>query len=88
MQHDGEPEEKLLTERELRNYNGEDGPVYIAFNGIIYDVSDCSKWRSGLHEGLHFSGLELSGEIEDAPHKEEVFLRPCVKRVGRLIITT
>jgi predicted heme/steroid binding protein len=33
---------------------------------------------------MHFPGQDLSGEMEDAPHKEDVFNRPCVKIVGWL----
>jgi predicted heme/steroid binding protein len=56
----------------------------IAYHGIVYDVSDCPKWRSDLHEQLHFPGQDLTGELSDAPHQEEVFSRPCVKVVGKL----
>ena len=78
-------DERIFTEQELRRYDGENGPQYIAFNGIIYDITDCPKWRTGMHEGLHFPGQDLTGEISDAPHSDEVFRHPCVKRVGRLI---
>jgi len=77
--------EKEFTERELLRYNGEDGPMFIAYQGVVYDVSECPKWRKGMHENLHFPGLDLSDEIDDAPHCEEVFQRPCVKPVGKLI---
>jgi predicted heme/steroid binding protein len=75
---------RLFTPEELLHYDGEDGPIYVAYQGIVYDVSDCPKWRQGMHENLHFPGLDLSGEMSEAPHREEVFRRPCVKRVGRL----
>lgn len=74
----------ILTEQDLRRYDGDGEPMYVAFEGIIYDVTDCPKWRTGLHEGLHFPGQDLTGELLEAPHTEEVFQRPCVKRVGRL----
>lgn len=77
--------EQEFTEMQLHLYDGEDRPMYIAFNGIVYDVSECPKWRLGMHENLHFPGLDLSGEMGEAPHKAEVFQRPCVKIVGRLI---
>jgi predicted heme/steroid binding protein len=76
--------EKLFTLQELLRYNGEDGPMYVAYQGVVYDVSACPKWRQGMHENMHFPGQDLSGEISDAPHREEVFRRPCVKRVGML----
>ncbi len=77
--------ERLITELELRRNTGERGyPKWIAHDGIVYDVSDCPKWRAEMHEQLHFPGLDLTSELPDAPHKEEVFTRPCVKAVGRL----
>ena len=77
-------EERTFTESELSHYDGEDGPSLIAYNGIVYEVTDCPKWRKGIHEGLHFPGQDLTAEFKDAPHQEEVFRHPCVKRVGRI----
>jgi predicted heme/steroid binding protein len=76
---------RIVTELALRRNNGERGSrKYIAHNGIVYDVTDCPKWRQDLHENLHFPGQDLTSELPDAPHAEEVFSRPCVKIVGRL----
>ena len=78
--------ERAFTERELKNFNGERGqPAYIAHEGVVYDVSDCPKWRAGQHEQLHFAGFDLTRSLRKAPHKTEVFTRPCVKRVGTLV---
>ena len=78
--------EKTYTIQELKKYNGDDEPeILIAFEGVVYDVTDCPKWRSGMHEQQHYPGLDLSFEINDAPHNAEVFNRPCVKQVGILI---
>ena len=77
--------ERIYTEFELRRYSGDDGgQMLIAFEGIVYDVSDCPKWRTGMHEKMHYPGQDLTSEMPDAPHQDEVFNRPCVKRVGRL----
>ncbi len=76
--------ERIFTLTELRRYDGEDGPLYVACGGVVYDVSDCPKWRTGMHEGMHFPGQDLTGELGEAPHGAEVFRRPCVRRVGRL----
>jgi predicted heme/steroid binding protein len=78
--------EQILTESQLRLYNGDDEDrMYVAYKGIIYDVTDCAKWRTGLHEGQHFPGQELTAELDnEAPHTDEVFEHPCVKVVGRL----
>jgi predicted heme/steroid binding protein len=78
--------EKSFTENELRRYTGEDGgPMYIAYQGIVYDVSGCPKWRKGMHENLHYPGQDLSTELQDAPHQADVFTRPCVNRIGIFI---
>jgi predicted heme/steroid binding protein len=77
--------EKVFTIQELRRHDGDQNLAYIAYQGVVYDVSDCPRWRLGLHEHLHFPGQDLSGELDGAPHFEEVFRRPCVRRIGRLI---
>ena len=77
--------DRIVTLLELRRNTGERGSrKFIAYHGVVYDVTDCPKWRSDLHEDLHFPGQDLSSELGEAPHAEDVFLRPCVKIVGRL----
>ncbi|MHB8776984.1 MAG: cytochrome b5-like heme/steroid binding domain-containing protein [Anaerolineales bacterium] len=49
--------ERVVQPAELKRNTGERGTrKFIAFNGIVYDVTDCPKWRLGLHENLHFPG--------------------------------
>ena len=77
--------QRQVTESELRRNSGERGTrMYIALDGVVYDVTDCPKWRTGLHEYLHFPGQDLTSEIPDAPHQEEVFKHDCVKVIGKL----
>jgi predicted heme/steroid binding protein len=79
------PPDRLVTLAEVRRNTGEHGSrKWIACGGIVYDVTDCPKWRTDMHEQLHFAGQDLSSELPDAPHKEEVFTRPCLRIVGRL----
>lgn len=79
----GQPRPVDLTE--LRRADGQRGrPKFVALAGHVYDVTDCPKWRTALHEGLHFPGQDLTGELADAPHGNEVFDRPCVRYVGPL----
>ncbi len=76
--------DRIVTEMELRRNDGERGSrKYVAHKGIVYDVTDCPKWRQELHENLHFPGQDLTSELSDAPHAEDVFARPCVKIVGK-----
>jgi predicted heme/steroid binding protein len=77
--------DRMITIMELKRNSGERGTrKYIAYEGVVYDVTDCPKWRLDLHEQLHFAGQDLTSELPDAPHEEEVFSRPCVKMIGRL----
>jgi predicted heme/steroid binding protein len=78
--------DRPVTRLELARCNGERGrPRYVAFSGVVYDLSQCPNWRTELHRELHFAGQDLTREIEQAPHGEEVFQRPCVKRIGPLV---
>jgi predicted heme/steroid binding protein/uncharacterized membrane protein len=67
---------KEFTVEELQRYNGQDGkPVYITYNGKVYDVSESKMWRSGTHMRRHAAGTDLSGEIVNAPHETDVLER-------------
>ncbi|MCS6843567.1 MAG: hypothetical protein NZ528_04465 [Caldilineales bacterium] len=77
-------EERWFTEAELRQYNGERGrPAYIAYDGVVYDVTNSPLWRDGMHRNMHYAGLDLTRSLRKAPHDASVFNR--VPRVGRLI---
>jgi predicted heme/steroid binding protein len=77
--------ERIVTQMELKRSTGERGTrKYIAYQGIVYDVTDCPKWRTDLHEQLHFPGQDLTSELPEAPHAEDVFSRPCVRIIGKL----
>jgi predicted heme/steroid binding protein len=78
-------DERLFTERELQQYDGSRGkPAYIAYDGVVYDVTASSLWRGGLHKDLHYAGIDLTRTLRKAPHTAEVFGHATVKRVGRL----
>jgi predicted heme/steroid binding protein/uncharacterized membrane protein len=65
-----------FTRAELAEKNGADGkPSYIAFQGKVYDVSGSSMWDGGRHMDLHQAGHELTRELAEAPHGEEVLER-------------
>jgi predicted heme/steroid binding protein len=78
-------EERIFTERELQQFDGTRGrPAYIAYEGVVYDVTASSLWRSGQHKDLHYAGTDLTRTLRKAPHTAEVFTHATVKRVGRL----
>jgi predicted heme/steroid binding protein/uncharacterized membrane protein len=67
---------KEFTYEELLSFDGKEGrPVYIAFQGKIYDVTKSPLWSKGLHMNRHPSSKDLTGEISAAPHGTEVLER-------------
>lgn len=76
-----------FSEKELQKYNGKDGmPAYIAYQGNVYDVSESKLWKNGSHFKKHFAGCDLTAEMANAPHTDEVFVNfPCV---GEFIVVT
>jgi len=62
--------------------NGQDKPeIWIAFKGMVYDVTHSKMWRQGKHYE-HWAGQDLTDELKDAPHTEIVFER--LQIIGRL----
>ena len=67
---------KEFTAEELTSFNGKYGrPVFIAFQGKVFDVTKSPLWAKGLHMNRHPSGKDLAGEISAAPHGTEVLER-------------
>jgi len=63
----------VYTKSQLALRNGQDKPeVWIAYKGLIYDVSRSRLWRNGKHYE-HWAGQDLTKELGDAPHDEWVF---------------
>lgn len=77
---------RRVTRSELRRSDGYSGaPKFVAWNGLVFDVTECPKWRTDMHEEQHFPGQELTTALQEAPHKHEVFDYPCVKQIGILV---
>ena len=65
-----------LSLDELAQKDGKEGrPVYIAYEGRVYDVTRSSLWKTGSHMRRHASGKDLSTDIGGAPHGPEVLDR-------------
>ena len=63
----------LYTKTQLALRNGQDKPeVWVAYKGLIYDVTKSRLWRMGRHYE-HWAGQDLTEELLDAPHTEFVF---------------
>lgn len=64
---------KFYTKGQLALRNGQDKPeVWVAYKGKIYDVTRSKLWRDGKHYE-HWAGQDLTPELKDAPHTENVF---------------
>ena len=76
------PELIPYTRSQLALRNGQDKPeIWVAYKGIIYDVTESRLWRKGQHYE-HWAGQDLTAELADAPHTHEVFER--FKAIGEL----
>lgn len=72
----------IYSKRQLALRNGQDkDEIWCAFQGLIYDVTKSRLWRNGKHYE-HWAGQDLTEELKDAPHNENVFDK--FKVVGRL----
>ncbi len=72
-----------FTSEELKAFDGTGGsPAYVAFKGIVYDVTESAMWNDGDHEGMHQAGADLTSAHDDAPHDVYVTDFP---EVGRLV---
>jgi predicted heme/steroid binding protein len=66
---------KLYTKQQLALRNGQDKPeIWVAYKGVIYDVTNSRLWKNGKHYE-HWAGQDLTDELVDAPHLDNVFLK-------------
>lgn len=72
----------IITKTQLALRNGQDKPeVWVAFNGLVYEVTPSRLWRNGKHYE-HWAGQDLTDELKDAPHTDKVFDK--FKVIGKL----
>jgi predicted heme/steroid binding protein/uncharacterized membrane protein len=72
-----------MTPEDLKLHDGStDKPAYIAYKGVVYDVSKSARWAGGVHMARHKAGADMTGLIELAPHGEEMLKR--LERAGDL----
>lgn len=70
-----EEELPIFSHSQLALHNGvEKEQVWIAYKGIIFDVTHSKLWRDGKHYE-HWAGQDLTAELADSPHGERVFER-------------
>lgn len=69
--------------KDLAPNNGENGkPVWVAYDGKVFDLSESSLWEGGSHMGSHQAGADLTEELTAAPHGPEMLER--YQQVGSL----
>jgi predicted heme/steroid binding protein len=74
---------KAYSRAQLALRNGQDREeIWCAYQGFIYDVSSSRLWRNGKHYE-HWAGQDLTDELPDAPHTDQVFNRFTI--IGKLI---
>jgi len=75
-------EAKKFSANDLSQFNGKNGnPTYVGYKGKVYDVTDSAQWSEGDHLG-HPAGIDLTEQMETAPHADDVMER--FKVVGTL----
>ena len=61
---------------ELEKFDGKEGrPIYIAYRGKVYDVTESKLWKNGQHMNRHHAGEDLTADIQGAPHEPDVLER-------------
>ena len=67
---------RRFTKKELVQYNGKDGAsAFIVYEGKVYDVSRSFLWQSGRHQVLHAAGVDLTADLDQAPHGADLLAR-------------
>ena len=61
-----------FTRSTLAKYNGlDERHTFVAYDGLVYDVSDSFLWENGAHWAVHKAGQDLTEELKRAPHGVE-----------------
>lgn len=64
-----------LMPEQLAAFDGKEGrPAYIAYKGIIYDITNSRLWKDGRHMMKHHAGTDLSETLKQAPHGDDKVL--------------
>ncbi len=73
-----------MTPDQLYHSDGKEGrPAYLAFKGVVYDMTKSRLWKNGLHAAKHAAGRDLTDFLKNAPHGEDKILAMPV--VGKLL---
>lgn len=60
--------EPTFTLKQLKSFNGQNGqPAYVAYKGVVYDLTAVSNWSSGKHHGIS-AGTDVTEVFSSSPH--------------------
>jgi predicted heme/steroid binding protein len=78
---------QALSPEQLSHFDGKEGrPAYIAYKGIVYDVSRARLWKNGMHVMKHPAGNDLTSVLKSAPHQDDKIL--AMPQVGTLSVSS
>lgn len=66
---------KEMNLKELKIFDGSASKAYVAYAGVIFDVTDSRLWKEGLHMRKHRAGEDLTMAFMEAPHGPDVLDR-------------
>ena len=67
---------KSFTLEELQSYDGTGGkPIYIAYKGMVYDLSSSRLFQGEKRMRCHVAGKDLTKDMDIAPHGEDLVLK-------------
>lgn len=73
-----------MTVEQLSHFDGkENSPSYIAYRGMVYNMTKSKLWKNGSHVMKHAAGRDLTALLAAAPHGEDKILAMPV--VGKLL---
>jgi predicted heme/steroid binding protein/YHS domain-containing protein len=62
--------DKVFTAEELKKFDGKAGrPVYVAVDGVVYDLSQVKYWKGGSHMNMHEAGEDHTDDIKNRAPK-------------------
>lgn len=57
---------KVFTLDELKKFDGKNGRrVYVAVDGVVYDLTNAPHWKGGGHMGKHTAGKDQSDDYHN-----------------------
>jgi predicted heme/steroid binding protein len=75
---------RTFTLEELSLFDGKSGrPAYVGYRGNVYDVTGSFHWKDGTHWAVHHAGCDLTEEMEQAPHFDDMLDK--FRSIGRII---